>query len=358
MAMSFSGTVRGWRTAGGRRHPQQPGRPSTGGDHALADQHRARASARPLQRARRCGARVQRRCDLRGRQRRTSTVTGRCRRGRCRPCSVARRQRGGCRVVDIRPRWRSWWPRHRPAAPCAPAPSRCRRCRARSCGRASRWWRRRAPASRRRPRSGRRVRGAARGRAGDGGDADANDAPGARCSAMSPPLLTQARSMPPALVAGDQLLRDRAGDRGHRRDEARREWRAGAATCAARRRAAQRARAADGLAQQRQLGDQLVEHAGEARHAASCAGLRRPRGVAVGADDEVDRPVLEMPAPAGQGSPGRVIGAHRSTAAAERPRIAGDARARRSARRSCATRRAPARPRASARGPCGRRAPR
>ena len=95
-------------------------------------------------------------CTSAGSQRRHIHGDQHARPGRCRPSArtpAGARMRGSSTVDRIG--------NHRGGRiglgrACAPAPSRCRRCPAKSCGRASRWWRRRAPAAAGAPRTGRR----------------------------------------------------------------------------------------------------------------------------------------------------------------------------------------------------------
>ena len=107
--------------------------------------------------------------------------------------------------------------------------------------------------------------------------------------------------MPRLGEGADQLLGDAAGHRRHRRDEAAAARHAAGRPrpCAARpgRAGAAAAPAGDdrSSAQQRQLGDQLVEHAAKAQPGALDA-LGGGAALAVGEDDAVDRPVLEVPA--------------------------------------------------------------
>ena len=96
----------------------------------------------------RCAA-VERMADLGGRQRADGG-------GHQARAEVAVGRQLVCRLPDDRcdgragrRRWRSSSPPRRRLRRRSPAPSRRRRCRAKSCGRASRWWRCRAPDRRR-----------------------------------------------------------------------------------------------------------------------------------------------------------------------------------------------------------------
>ena len=152
----------------------------------------------------------------------------------------------------------------------------------------------------------------------------------------------------------DQLLGDAAGHRRHRRDEAAAAgMRPAGRDHAPRDRAGGRGRRAGRRrqveAQQRQLGDQLLEHAAKAQPGAIDA-LGGGAALAFGEDDAVDRPVLEVPAAVAELRPDRAAHRRASAQPVERPGIARRA----FDRAPCARRRSPAR--AAAPGPCGRRA--
>ena len=105
------------------------------------------------------------------------------------------------------------------------------------------------------------------------------------------------------LVGGDQFLRHGTGHGRHRREKtaSRRTQRGASGPHPPRHQAAQRvASRIDRLAQPRQFGHQITQQWLEA-HPGRRMGGRHRIGIPLGGDHDVDRPVLQMPAPARQG---------------------------------------------------------
>ena len=288
---------------------------------------------------------------------------------------LAGRARGRCARRRRRPRWRSSSPPHRPRPRCA----------------ASTVTLSAMPSERLRPRqplvatprtgmsactsksaSGASVARLARGtskRARSAHRPDAHRRAGRQVQRDVAAVVDPGARQPVAVVGSDQLLRHRAGHRRHRRDEAAVAVRPAGVPHAPGDRRPRSGQSPSRTGRRSAAVRPPVRPAssGSARQAASCAASTA-RGVAVGADHDVDRSVLEVPAAVRQRARSAVNGAlsrpmrpqPSSGGAPERPGIGRSGRLDAPARRRAVVvpaRRARARPRAAARGPCGRPAP-
>ena len=282
------------------------------------------------------------------------------RRGRCRRAPRSPAARTDPRIVDVDGVGDHRRRRVGAAARSSPAPSRCRRCRAKSCGRASRGSRRRAPAM---PQSTaksavERRRAAPRDAAGSATTPTSNDCPGRQMQRDVAAVVDVGAGDAGSREERDQLVGDAPATAAIGGDEARSRCGRQAATM----RRATGPRRLDGRAS---TGRSARSSGSSPTSSASTLPNRAPRALDRRGDRvaspsapmmQVDRAVLEMPAAVDRGARGprrRRAGAaprpHRATRAAATgwPRPSLD-HAHAAARR--------ARRRAGARGPCGRRA--